>query len=74
MRLQATGGVRGGNRGAEQVFQKGAGGRGHGFRPETMRGLRWRGNVPAARLRICFAIAAIDNSTCQGNQRAKGWG
>ena len=71
MRLQATGRVRGSNRGAEQVFQQGAGGRGHGVGPETMRGLPWRGNGP---LCICFAIACIENSTCQGTQRTKGWG
>ena len=71
MRLQAAGGVRGRNRGAEQVLQEGAGGRSHGLRPETMRGLPWRGNIPAPP-RICFAIAAIDNSTCQGFQRATG--
>ena len=73
MRLQATGGVRGSNRGAEQVFQKGAGGRGHGFRPETMRGLPWRGNAPAAPLRICFAIAAIDIQRGKGVNVPRGF-
>ena len=63
MRRQAACRMRGRNRGAEQVFQEGARGRGHGVGPETMRGLPWRGNGP---LCICFAIACIENSTCEG--------
>jgi hypothetical protein len=57
--------VRGGNRRVEQVFQKGARGHGDGLHPETASRLAREGDVSAALLRICFAMAAKTGATCQ---------
>jgi hypothetical protein len=38
-----------------------------------MRGLPWRGNGPAAPLRICFAIAAIDIQRGKGVNVPRGF-